>query len=83
MLLQTGFTHFHGIVLNKVEADVFRNKEKRLRNRIDRGHFEATQYVLKEIKEFAGESEVNRQVFEAIRKDASDRWKRNWGQFPS
>ena len=82
MPLARGFTSFHGIVLNGVEARDFRNMEKRLRNRIDGGHFVAAQDVLTEIKEFAGECEVNRQAFEAIRKDASDRWQRTRGKFP-
>ena len=83
MPLFPGLTRVHGIVINGIAASYFRRMQRRLRNYIDKGHFEPAQGVLAEIKLFAGESEVNRQVFEAIRRDASERWLRNWEQFPA
>lgn len=80
MHLESGFTRYHGIILNKFEAREFRNMEKRLRSRIDCGHYRIAQKILTEIKSFAGDSETNRQVFEEIRRDADTRWKRTWGQ---
>lgn len=82
MPLQQGFTRFHGIVLDGVTAREFRNMEKRLRSRIDCGHYTIAQQILLEIKQYAGDYEVYRQVFEAIRLDASNRWQRTWGEFP-
>jgi hypothetical protein len=82
MLLAPGYTRFHEVILDGLTAKEFRNMEKRLRKRIDCGHYTIAQRILSEIKQFAGDNEVNREVFEAIRKDASDRWQRTWGQFP-
>lgn len=82
MPLQQGFTRFHGIVLDAITARQFRNMEKRLRNRIDCGHYRIAQQILAEIKCSAGEHQTLRQVFEAIRIDASTRWQRTWGEFP-
>lgn len=82
MPLQRGFTRFHGIVLDGVTANQFRNMEKRLRSRLDCGHYTIAQKILSEIKQFAGDCEEYRQVFEAIRLDASNRWRSTWGEFP-
>lgn len=79
MHLESGSTRYHGIILNNYEAREFRNMEKRLRRQIDCGHTWAVQDILTEIKEYAGDSETNRQVFEEIRRDADARWKRTWG----
>ena len=78
MPLRPGATRYHGIVLNNLEAREFKNQEKRLRKQIDCGNYQAALEVLAEIKSFAGEDEVNRRIFEKIRRDADARWKRTW-----
>lgn len=82
MQLQQGFTRFYGIVLDELTAKSFRNIQKRLRKRIEWGQYVGAQYVLTEIKFYAGDDETLRQLFEAIRIDASNRWQRTWGEFP-
>ncbi len=80
MPLKKGFTRLHGFVLNELESREFRNMERRLRRHVDRGSTLEAQSVLTEIKAFAGDHEMCRQLFETIRRDADARWQRKWGR---
>ena len=80
MPLLAGFTRFHDCILNVAEADEFKRLERRLRRQIDNRRPVEAQCVLTEIKQFARDLEIYRQLFETIRRDADARWKAKWGR---
>jgi hypothetical protein len=79
MPLKPGYTTFHGVVLNSCDADHFRQLQRRLRTSIDRRNLVLTRSELQGIKEFAGDLEDYRTIFEIIRRQAADRWRSKFG----
>ena len=79
MPLEAGFTRYRGRIMNGLEADEFRRLERRLRRYVDlRRPIEAMQ-ALQRIKEFAGDHEEYRGVFEDLRRDYAERWAHAFG----
>ncbi len=62
---------YHGLDVSCPDVETFRRLEQSLFKSIDEGDFVAAHDRLLEIKDFAGESETNRLVFEEIRKEAA------------
>lgn len=79
MPLASGYTRFHGCVMNKLEASEFKKLERRLRSQIDARKPIEAQSMLHEIKEFAGDHAEYQNVFEDIRKQAAQRWQLKHG----
>ena len=79
MPLAPGYTRFRGVVMNGVEAGGFRNMVRRLQRYVDARRPVEAQQVLSEIKEFAGDNESYREVFETIRREQDERWRQRFG----
>jgi hypothetical protein len=80
MALIPGFIRYRGRIMNRLEAGEFRRLERRLRHYVDlRRPIEAMQ-VLKRIKEFAGDHEEYRRIFEDLRRDYAERWAHAFGR---
>ena len=65
--------------MNEMEADGFRNMVRRLQRYVDARRPVEAQQVLGEIKEFAGDNESYRQVFETVRQEQDERWRERFG----
>lgn len=78
MPIALGFTTFHGVILDGAYAQHFRYLERRLRKAIDKREPFSAQGELQRIKDFAGDVEEYRTIYEIVRKDADDRWHRNF-----
>ena len=79
MPLKLGFTRYRGMIMNGLNADEFRKKERSLRRYVDSRRPVEAQQVLQEIKDFAGEHQEHRQVFEILRQEYAQRWESNFG----
>ena len=79
MPLKAGFTRYRGRIMDRLEAGEFRRLERRLRRYVDlRRPIEAMQ-ALQEIKDFAGDQEDYRGIFEDLRRVYAERWERTFG----
>ena len=79
MHLVKGYTCFRGVIMNGCEADAFRSMDRRLQRYVDACRPVEAQQVLSEIKDFAGDNESYRQVFETIRQEQDERWRQRHG----
>lgn len=80
MPLRAGFTQFHGLILNCVEAQKFRRMERNIRRHIDNGFEAAASYWLNECQMYASDHKEYQHLCGLIQKDAADRWLRRWGK---
>ncbi len=79
MLLKAGFVRFRGFVMNGFEAGEFRRLQRKLNRCAKARRAVEAQDVLRAIKDFAGDHEVYRQVFEALRQECTNQWQRIHG----
>lgn len=77
-----GFTNFHGVVMNSLEANSWRRIERSIRRYIDRGHENAASYWLHKCGLMTLDWEELEGLAAYLRRDAARRWFRTWGKWP-
>jgi hypothetical protein len=66
--------------MNGLKSDEFRRLERRLRRYVDLRRSPEAMQALQRIKEFAGDHEKYRAIFEDVRRDYAERWAQAFGK---
>ncbi len=80
MPLKNGFTKYHGIIMNCIEAKIYRRMQRNIRRHIDNGFENGASYWLAQCEQYAPDHEEYRKLCKMIRKDAAERWLQTWGE---